>query len=67
MGLIVVTVADVGCSDEEFEGVVLIQVQRARFNLFLQLSHALLAVAVLDTVDKSNTLSPLFNAANVKK
>lgn len=46
MCLVVVTVADVGCSDEEFKRVVLIQIQCARFNLLLQLPHALLPIAV---------------------
>lgn len=45
MRLIVVAVADVGGSDEELERVVLIQVQRARFDFLLQLPHALLSVA----------------------
>lgn len=46
MCLVVVTVADVGCGNKEFKWVVLIQVQRARFNLLLQLFHALLSIAV---------------------
>lgn len=46
--LIVVTVSDVGCSDEEFKRVVLIQGQSASFYLLLQMSHALLTIAVSD-------------------
>lgn len=46
MRLVVVTVADVGCGNKEFKWVVLIQVQRASFNLLLQLFHALLSIAV---------------------
>ena len=59
MCLIVVTVADVGCSDEEFKRVILIQIQCAGFNLLLQLPHTLLPIAVSDTFDKSNHLSSL--------
>lgn len=46
VGLVVVTVADVGRSDEEFKRVILIQVQGASFYLLLQLPHALLPIAV---------------------
>lgn len=54
MRLVVVAVADVGRSDEEFKRVVLIQIQRACFDLLLQLSHALLPVAVVtDILDRS--------------
>lgn len=44
--LVVVTVADVGCSNEELKRVILVQVQRASFYLLLQLPHALLPIAV---------------------
>lgn len=43
--LVVVTIADVGRSDEEFKRVVLIQIQRASLDLLLQLPHALLPIA----------------------
>lgn len=46
MRLVVVTVADVGGSNEELKRVILIQIQGASFNLLLQLSHALLPIAV---------------------
>lgn len=46
--LVVVTVSDVGCSDEEFKRVVLIQIQCASFDLLLKLSHTLLPIAVSD-------------------
>lgn len=59
MRLIVVTVADVGCSDEELKRVILIQIQCASFNLLLQLPHTLLTIAVSDIFDKSNHLSSL--------
>lgn len=45
MGLVVVAVADVGGCDEELKRVVLVQVQRPRFDFLLQLLHALLAIA----------------------
>lgn len=45
MCLVVVTVADVGRSNEEFKRVILIQIQCACFDLLLQLSHALLPIA----------------------
>ena len=54
MRLVVVTVADVGGSDEEFKRVVLVQIQCASFNLLLQLSHALLPIAASDILDISN-------------
>lgn len=54
--LIVVTVADVGGSDEELERVVLIQVQCAGFDFLLQLPHALLSIAVRDNVNKIKPL-----------
>lgn len=44
--LIVVTVSDAGRSNEQLKWVVLIQIQRARFYFLLQLSHALLPIAV---------------------
>lgn len=56
MRLIVVTVADVGGSDEELERVVLIQVQCARFDFLLQLPHALLSITVTDNVNKIKPL-----------
>lgn len=49
--LVVVTVADVGGSDEELKRVVLIQIQGASFDLLLQLPHALLPIAVSDILD----------------
>lgn len=45
MGLIVVTVADVSGSNKELKRVVLIQVKCPSFDLLLQMSHALFAVA----------------------
>lgn len=52
MRLVVVTVPDVGCSDEEFKWVVLVQIQRASFDLLLQMSHTLLPIAVSHISDK---------------
>lgn len=46
MSFVVVTVAYVGGSYEQFKGVVLVQIQRSCFDLLLQLFHALLAIAV---------------------
>ena len=46
MRLFVVTIADVGCGDKEFKGIVLLHVQGARFDFLLQLPHALLSIAV---------------------
>ena len=56
--LVVVAVSDVGCSDEEFKWVILVQIQRASFDLFLQMSHALLPIAISQ---KSNTLVSSIN------
>lgn len=44
--LIVVTVSDAGCSNEQFKRVILIQIQRASFYFLLQLPHAFLPIAV---------------------
>lgn len=44
MGFIVVTVADVGSGNKELEGIILFQVQRASFDLLLQLSHPFLTI-----------------------
>lgn len=41
---IVVTVSDVGCSNEKLKRIILVQVQRACFDLLLQLSHPLLSI-----------------------
>lgn len=51
--LVVVAVADVGGGDEELERVVLVQVQRARFDFLLQLLHAFLPIAARDSGDTS--------------
>lgn len=61
MRLIVVAVADVGGSDEELERVVLIQVQCARFDLLLQLPHALLSIAVRGNGNRKIKSSPLLS------
>lgn len=66
VGLVVVTVADVGCSDEEFKRVILIQIQRASIYFLLQVSHALLPIAVSSILDKFNTLL-LYNTTHVKQ
>lgn len=52
--LIVVAVADVGGGDEELKRVVLVEVQRARFDLLLQLLHALLPIAASDSGDTAS-------------
>lgn len=51
--LVVVTVADVGRSDEKLKRVILIQTECARFYLLLQLPHALLPVAVREISNQS--------------
>lgn len=46
--LVVVTVTDVGRSNEEFKRVILVQIQCASFYFLLQLPHAFLPIAVKD-------------------
>lgn len=64
MCLIVVAVTDVGGSDEQLEGVVLLQVQRPCVDLLLELPHTFLAVTEESQSDRvnqpthSNQISP---------
>lgn len=44
--LVVVAVADVSGSNKQLKGVILLNVQSARLDLLLELTHALLPVAV---------------------
>ena len=46
MGLFVVTIADVSSGDKKLKGIILLQVKGARFDFLLELSHALLSIAV---------------------
>jgi hypothetical protein len=46
MGLFIVTISDVGSGDKKFKWIILLQVKGARFNLLLELSHALLSITV---------------------
>lgn len=50
--LIVVTVSDAGCGNEQFKWVVLIQIQCASFYFLLQLPHALFPIAVRHILPK---------------
>lgn len=64
VGLVVVAVADVGSCDEELKRVVLVQVQRPRFDLLLQLLHAFLAIAARASGDTSRLLRSALDEAH---
>lgn len=64
MSLVVVAVADVGGCDEELKRVVLIQVQRPRFDFLLQLLHAFLPIAARAS---EHTSRPQRSALNVSR
>lgn len=65
VGLIVIAVANVGGSYEEFKGVILLYVQRPVLNFFLQLSHSFLPMTVITPPHPQSHESQLTGEARV--